>query len=155
MEDVAVLQRLWLRIKALWHRAKTERATPREIGWAVFLGGFLGCTPALGFRGWLSIGAATLLRQNRLFAWLTSQVLANMIVTPPIVVAEVQIAHRLRTGAWVAIDRDHALEQAGALLLDWCLGTIPVGIAVGGALGLLAFALARARDRRRATAAEA
>lgn len=148
-----MLGRLLLKIKALWERAKTERASPRQIASAVFIGGFIGCSPAIGFRGWISLAVATVLRQNRLFAWLTSQVLANMIVTPPIVVAEVQVAHRIREGTWVTIDRTRALEQAGDLILDWCLGTIPVGVAVGGVLAALAYGLAVLRDRRKSRAA--
>ena len=48
-----------------------------------------------------------------------------------------------------------AQEQAGALLLDWCLGTIPVGAAIGAVLGVCAWTLAHWRDRRRAAAAPA
>lgn len=142
--------RLWEKIKRLWALAKSERATPREIFWAVFIGAFMGCTPAVGIHGALALGAATLFRKNRLFAWLGSRI-SNMIFLPFIAYAEVQVAHRLREGTWVSmtLDRENALEQAGELLLDWCLGTIPVGIAIGAAMGALGWAWARRRDRKR------
>jgi uncharacterized protein (DUF2062 family) len=147
-----VFQRLWQRINALWLLIKTERATPREIGWAVGIGAFAGCTPAIGVHGLLAIGMATLFRKNRLFAWLGSRI-SNMFCLPFIAIAEVQVSHVLRTGRWATLDREHALEHAGAFLLDWCLGTIPVGAAIGSALGVASWALARRRDRRRAEAA--
>jgi uncharacterized protein (DUF2062 family) len=140
--------RLWQKLKTLWRLAKSERASPREIGWAVAIGAFAGCTPAIGVHGPLAIALATLLKKNRLFAWLGSRI-SNIVILPFIAIAEVQVAHRVRTGEWVSIDRDHALDQAGALLLDWCLGTIPVGTTIGFALGLMSWSFAHRRDRRR------
>jgi len=144
-----VFRRLWQKIKTLWMLAKNERASQREIFWAVFIGAFAGCTPAIGFHGGLAIAMATLFRKNRLFAWLGSRI-SNMIFLPFIAYAEVQISHRIRVGTWVemTVDRDHALEQAGTLLLDWCLGTIPVGIVIGALTGLLGLAWAWRRDKR-------
>jgi len=144
-----LFRRLWEAIKRLWTLAKSERASPREIGWAVAIGAFIGCTPAVGLRPWIAVGVATLVRKNRLFAYLGSHT-SNILFMPLITLAEVQLSHRLRTGEWVDIDRNHIAEQAPALLLDWCLGTIPVGIALATALGFLGYGLALRRDARRA-----
>jgi uncharacterized protein (DUF2062 family) len=149
-----LLRRLWEKIKTLWALAKSERASPREVGWAVAIGAFAGCTPAIGVHGWLAIGVATLFRKNRLFAWLGSRI-SNMVFLPFIAIAEVQVAHRLRTGEWVTIDREHALDQATTLLFDWCLGTFPVGGAIALVMGVSAWAFARRRDRKRAANATA
>jgi uncharacterized protein (DUF2062 family) len=143
--------RLWTRLKVLWTLARSERAAPHEIGWAVGIGAFAGCTPAIGFHGALALGLATAFKKNRLFAWLGSRI-SNMLVLPFITLAEIQIAHRVRVGAWVVLDREHALQQAGALFLDWCLGTLPVGAAIGLALGVVAWIVARRRDRAKAPA---
>ena len=148
-----MLRRLWERIKTLWQLAKSERASPREIGWAVAVGTFAGCTPAVGFHGVLALALASLFRKNRLFAWLGSRI-SNMLILPFIAIAEVQIAHVVRTGAWVTLDREHALEQGRTLLLDWSLGTLPVGSALACAMGGIAWALARRRDRKRALSSE-
>lgn len=148
----SVLRRLWEKLKLLWKLAKSERATPREIGWAVAIGAFAGCTPAIGVHGPLAMGLATLARKNRLFAWIGSRI-SNMIMLPFIALAEVQVSHLLRTGAFVELNRDNILAKAPDLLLDWCLGAIPVGIVIGALLGALAYGLAHRRDRRRATAA--
>jgi uncharacterized protein (DUF2062 family) len=148
-----LFRRLWEKIKLLWKLAKSERASPREIGWAVGIGAFAGCTPAVGFHGWVAVGLATLFRKNRMFAWIGSRI-SNMFMLPFIAIAEVQVSHRARTGVWVDIDRAHILEQGPTLLLDWCLGTIPVGLAIAFLCGLLGYAVARRRDTRKRKAAE-
>ncbi len=149
----SVLRRLWEKVKLLWKLAKSERATPREIGWAVAIGAFAGCTPAIGFHGPLAMGMATLARKNRLFAWLGSRI-SNMVFLPFIALAEVQISYRARTGAWLVIDRAHVVDQAPHLLLDWCIGMFPVGGLIGAVMGFLAYGLALRRDKRRRVAAE-
>jgi uncharacterized protein (DUF2062 family) len=143
-----VFRRLWDKIKLLWKLAKSERATPREIFWAVFVGVFAGCTPAVGIHGPLSLGLATLFRKNRLFAWLGSRI-SNMVFLPFIAISEIQLSHRVRTGDWLALDREHVLDKAHELLLDWCLGTVPVGCALGLVVGAAAYWFATRRDRRR------
>lgn len=148
--------RLWDKLKRLWALAKSERASPAEIFWAVFIGAFAGCTPAIGVHGPLALGLATLFRKNRLFAWLGSRI-SNMVFLPFIAYAEVQIAHRVREGTWatMSLEREHALEQAKELLLDWCLGTIPVGIVIGGLCGGGAWLWARRRKPAATPAADA
>lgn len=147
-----MLRRLWESIKRLWVLAKSERASPREIFWAVFIGAFIGCTPAVGIRPYIAVGIATIARKNRLFCYLGSHT-SNWLIMPFIVYAEVQIAHRLRTGAWASIDRHNITEQAPNLLLDWCLGTIPVGLVIATLVGSFGYALAKRRDRRAAASA--
>lgn len=149
-----MFRRLWEKIRTLWKLAKSERASPREIAWAVFLGAFAGCTPAVGFHGPLALGLATLFKKNRLFAWLGSRI-SNMVFLPFIAIAEVQVSHRLRCGEWATLDRQHAVDQAGTLLLDWCIGTIPVGIVIGGIMGVVSYGFAHRRDRLRALKEEA
>lgn len=147
-----MFRRLWEKLKTLWRLAKSERASPREIAWAVAIGAFAGCTPAVGFHGGLALALATLFKKNRMFAWLGSRI-SNMVFLPFIAIAEVQLSHRMRTGEWVVVDRQHAVDQAGTLLLDWCLGTIPVGLVIGLLMGLGSYAVAARRDRLRASKA--
>jgi uncharacterized protein (DUF2062 family) len=143
---------LWKKIKALWQLAKSERASPTEIGWAIGLGVFVGCSPALGFHGAVALAAATIFRKNRLFTWIGSR-MSNILILPFIAIAEVQISHRLRTGTWLAIDPKTILDQRSALLLDWILGMFPVGGVLGALFGVLAWRLALRRDRKREAAA--
>lgn len=149
---VPFVRRLYDRGRTLWLLAKSERSSPREIGVAVGLGVFAGCTPAVGVHGWVAVGLATLFRKNRLWAWLGSRV-SNFVLLPFIVWLEIDLAHRLRTGEGVVFDRAHVLEQAGALMLDWCVGALLVGTVLGVLLGFAAAAWMRARQRRLADAA--
>ncbi len=149
-----VLRRAWARIKSLWLAAKNERAEPREIGWAVALGVFAGCTPAVGFHGGLALLLATIFKKNRLFCWIGSRI-ANAITLPFVVLAEVQLAHRLRTGTFLALDRAHILDHGADLLLDWALGTVPVGGALAAVVGWGAYLWARRRAARRRAADDA
>jgi uncharacterized protein (DUF2062 family) len=132
------------KLREIWILAKNERASPRQIGFAVALGVFIGCSPAIGFHGGLALACATILRLNRLWAWLGSRSSA-IVVLPFIVYAEVEIAHAIRTGAWVTLDREHVLDQARELLGDWFLGMVPVGGALAAVLGFLAYFLAKRR----------
>lgn len=149
-----MFRRLWDRLKLLWKLAVSERASPREVGWAVAIGAFAGCTPAIGFHGAVALGLATVFRKNRLFAWLGSRV-CNVLTLPFVALAEVQIAHRLRTGTFVELDATEITHHARELMLDWCLGTVPVGVMIAGTLGGLGWVLANRRDRQRALAASA
>lgn len=144
-----MFRRLLLRIKTLWNLARNERASPKELAWAVALGVFAGCTPAVGAHGWVALGLATLFRKNRLFCWIGSRV-SNFVILPWIVIAEVQLSHRLRTGGFVELHESDALEKAPTLILDWILGSLPVGIALAALVGGLSFYAFRFRDRRRA-----
>ncbi|MBL8608248.1 MAG: DUF2062 domain-containing protein [Myxococcales bacterium] len=145
----ALLRRAWARLKALWQRAKNERAAPHQIGWAVGVGVFASCTPAVGFHGPLALGLATVFKLNRLWAWIGSR-LSNVITLPLVVYAEVQFAHRVRTGEWLGLDRSQVVEQGKELLVDWLLGMVPVGAVLSATLGFTAYAFFAWRARRAA-----
>lgn len=138
------LERTRSKLRELWRRAKSERATPRQIAWAVAVGVFTGCTPAVGFHGWLAVGVATLLRLNRLFAFIGSRV-SNFLIIPWITLAELQVGHRLRTGEGLEISAAEALRHGPTLLVDWCIGAVPVGLGLAVVLGVVAYAVAKRR----------
>ena len=117
------------------------------IGLAVAMGVFAGCTPALGFHGGLAVGLATLARLNRLWAFIGSRV-SNFVIMPWIILGEVQLAHRVRTGNWLTITLEEAPDRAPELLLDWCLGTLPVGGGLAVIFGFVAYGLSRRRASR-------
>jgi uncharacterized protein (DUF2062 family) len=147
------LSRIRQRIRWLWDRARNERASPKEIAWAVGVGVFAGCTPALGFHTWVAVGLATLFRVNRLFSFLGSRI-ANIVTLPFIALAEIQLAHRVRTGEFLALTPKDVLEQGRGLLLDWCLGTIPVGATLGAIAGVITWRIALRRARARSLQAQ-
>jgi uncharacterized protein (DUF2062 family) len=142
--------RRWLRALAgFWERARHEHATPREIGWAVAAGVFSGCTPFVGLHLGIAVGLATLLRLNRLWAALGSRVSFTPLLAG-IAFSEIELAHRVRTGAWVPLAPHEALLHGKELLVDWMLGSVPVGALLAGVLGLVARAVARRAPRRAA-----
>jgi uncharacterized protein len=136
----------WVRLRqsalSLWEAAKREHSTPGEIGCSVGLGVFSGCTPAFGFHMWVAIGLASLLRLNRLWAFLGSRVSFTPLYAW-IVFCEVELAHRARSGAWISLAPREAAAHAGDLLADWFLGTALVGGTLGVAAGFLAYLAAR------------
>ncbi|MFO0677703.1 MAG: DUF2062 domain-containing protein [Polyangiaceae bacterium] len=138
------LRRLRERGAALWLAIKSERAEPAQIGVAVGVGAFVGCTPFLGFHGWIAVGAATLFRLNRLYCWVGSR-LSNLVTLPWIALAEAQVAHRLRTGEWLTIARSDILNHVDELFLDWSLGLVPVGVPLAVASGAGGYVIARWR----------
>jgi uncharacterized protein (DUF2062 family) len=154
----AWLKRLYDRARDLWHRARSERASPREIGWAVFIGVFCGCTPAIGVRPIMAVGAATLFRKNRLFAYLSSHITSNWLAIPWVILIEVQLSHRLRFGDFVTLemsrDVSDLVRQARGLLVDWVLGSMLFGTACAAFVALTAYGIASRRRQRRDAAAE-
>lgn len=146
-----LLRRLALRERAkdLYLRLRMEHASPRQVAEAVALGGFIGCSPFFGFHGWIALGAATLLRRNRLFCFAGSRV-CMFFIYPWIVFAEIQLVHRLRTGAFVPATTDTILATAPHLLLDWVVGWFLIGLPLAGVLGVLSYLWARRRDRSQA-----
>lgn len=149
MSGVSFVARTRERVLALWRLAKNERGSPRQLAIAVALGVFVGCSPALGVHTLLALGLATLFRVNRLWTWIGSR-MCNLVTLPFIVYAQVQVAHRLRTGAWMDLDRSKILEQVDTLFVDWLLGMLVVGSSLSLLFGLVAFTGFTIRDRRRA-----
>jgi uncharacterized protein (DUF2062 family) len=133
----------WLDLaRNLWERARREHSSPREIGLSVGVGAFMACTPLIGFHLWLALGFATLLKLNRLWAMIGSR----LSTTPILLVttfAEIQAAHRLRTGGWATMTLHQALARGPELVLDWGIGSVIVGSGVATIAGLAAMMLAR------------
>jgi len=141
------LRRLYAATLDLWERAKREHSSPRELAWSVGVGVFSGCTPFYGAHLWIALGLATLFRLNRLWAFVGSRV----SVTPVfawIAFCEIEGAHRLRTGAWTPLSPRDALGHGRELLGDWMLGTLLIGCALGAAVGVVAYVLARRAPER-------
>jgi uncharacterized protein (DUF2062 family) len=142
------LHRFAQRARELWQRAWSEHTTPREVGWSVALGVFAGCTPLLGLHMWIALALATLFRVNRLWAFVGSRVSSNVLFVW-IAFVEIELAHRLRLGTWAPLLPRDALTHGRQLLVDWFLGSMFVGAALGAALGGLAYAASRRRLTRR------
>lgn len=145
------------RARELVARLLRERASPREVGQAVAIGVWMGTSPAFGLHGWLAIGLATLLKRNRVFAWVGSRV-SFFLLLPWIVISEIEVAHWVRTRELAPIDRHHIARDAATYLLDFCLGWLVLGPIYAVTLGLLSvplWAWWQRRAARKHTAAAA
>jgi uncharacterized protein (DUF2062 family) len=138
-------------IRELWDRARREHSTPPEVAWSVAVGVLSGSTPLWGLHMWIALGLATVLRLNRLWAFLGSRVSFGPIYVW-IVLSEIELGHRARTGAWASMTAHDAwsyvaaggfLHQGKELLVDWIAGSFAVGPALAAAAGLVAYGAAR------------
>lgn len=138
----ARIRELPARARRLWERARREHATPREVGLAVAVGVFAGCTPFLGLHMWIALGIATVIRVNRLWAFAGSRI-SILPLFAWIGFCEIESAHRLRTGAWAPLAPAQVLAHGADLLTDWLIGTALVGGGLAALAGAIAYALAR------------
>jgi uncharacterized protein (DUF2062 family) len=131
----------------LWERAKREPSTPRQVGLSVGLGAFTACTPFIGLHFWISLGLATVFRLNRVWAAVGSRLSSTPILLLT-TFSEIQVAHRLRTGTWVAMNWHHAFDHGRELVGDWIVGTVLVGGPLALTFGFVAYSLARRWQQR-------
>ena len=142
------LRRLYLSARNLWRRARREHSTPREVGWSVAVGVFSGCTPFLGLHMWIALALATIFRLNRLWAFIGSRISSNVIFVW-IAFAEIELAHRARTGAWARLAPRDALANGRQLFGDWLVGAAGAGLVLGAVFGVVAYFAARRRELSR------
>ena len=144
----------------VWHPLRsirtllTERATPRELAFAVALGIFLGAVPLIATHTLAILVAAALLRLNRVAA-----VAASQLCMPPVVPALcIEMGHFIRYGRFLTLQSVHSLRDASFLelgyiglegLLDWLVGSLVVGTVLAVVLGFLTYATARVLQRVR------
>ena len=126
----------------LWELARKEHCAPHEVGWAVGVGVFVGCTPLVGLHAGVAFVAATVLRLNRLWAIAGSRV-SFVPLFALISFAEIQTAHHLRTGEWAELSLRDMAARGAELATDWVVGCVFVGGLLGVAVGCAAYGLAR------------
>ncbi|MCP4450378.1 MAG: DUF2062 domain-containing protein [Planctomycetes bacterium] len=143
----------------VWHPVRsirlllTERATPRELAWAVALGIFLGALPLIACHTLFILIAAAFLRLNRVTA-----VAASQLCMPPVVPALcIEMGYYMRFGRFLTLKGLHTLHDVTFLelghmgiqrLWEWLLGSMVVGVALALLLGFLTYVVALAVDRR-------
>jgi uncharacterized protein (DUF2062 family) len=138
------------RARALWQRAKEERASPRQVGVSVGVGVLACFAPIPWTHVPLALLFSSVLRVNRVWAVVGSQIPSLFgLLRPLIMFAEIEVAHRLRTGEWLELDIGHAMAQAPRLMLDLFVGAGLLGAGAGLAAGLSAYAYGRRVMQRR------
>ena len=109
-----------------------ENLDPGHAAAAVFLGIFIGIVPIYGFQTLAAVGVALLFRLNKPLT-VAGTFINNPLLQPLIVVASVDLGCFLRGSPfppWNAssLTGAHLKEE----LLAWVIGSVPLGILVGG-----------------------
>jgi uncharacterized protein (DUF2062 family) len=137
-----------------WERLRGGELTPERAFWSVGIGLFVGVQPTPGLHLPIVLAVGIPLRLDVALSYL-----ATNISIPPFApflwFAGIQIGSRILGGRFVPLSLDglRALVRApGPLLGALVLGSIILGVVVGAAGGLLAYAVARSR---RSTATDA
>ncbi|MFZ0275927.1 MAG: DUF2062 domain-containing protein [Candidatus Sulfotelmatobacter sp.] len=109
-----------------------ENLTPGGAAAAVFLGIFIGIVPIYGFQTLAAVSLALLFRLNKPLT-VAGTFINNPLLQPAIVVSSVEIGYFLRDGSFRPF---HLSALAGAHireeLLGWAMGSVVLGIIVGG-----------------------
>ena len=126
-----------------WIRAVTAAVlrahrTPVEVGAAIGVGVFLGCTPFFGFHTLLATAASFLFGLNLMYVWLGTQI-SNPFF------AGFLTAGSIGVGRYLLHDASYAV---GRLSLDWLVGSVVVGSVLGTVSGVVSYGAAW-RIRRR------
>lgn len=110
------------------------------------VGVLTGCTPFFSLHIVLALAVATLLRLNRLWAFVGSRC-SILPMFALIGFCEVETAHRLRTGAWAPLSPREIVAHRWELMSDWLIGTAVVGSGLALLAGFVAYAVARSWER--------
>ena len=131
-----MLQGLNAHIRKFAATLLTERLDPASAGAAVFWGIFIGIVPIYGLQMLAAVGLAVLFRLNKPLT-LAATFINNPLLLPPIVAASVELGGFLRHGSFLPW---HLAALSGAQLKDqlvsWVLGSIVLGLLVGGAAAI-------------------
>lgn len=148
------LRRLYADVRS----ALRSHLSPRQVGLAVGIGVFLGCLPAYGLHPLMCIAAARWLRLNDALTYVAANI-SNPFFAPALIALEVAVGHRIRHGdaspvpdstGLLALSTRELLKTAPDLLLSCFVGSLPVGLVLGGLLGTGAWLVARWRAPREA-----
>jgi uncharacterized protein (DUF2062 family)/SAM-dependent methyltransferase len=152
-----VIRALKTRVRALLTTLLHEGLTPGSAAAAMFLGIFIGIVPIYGFQTLAAVGVALFFKLNKPLT-VAGTFINNPLLQPVIVVSSVELGYFLRSGSFRPF---HLSALAGAHmkeeLLAWAMGSVVLGVLVGGAgaaitavvVQLKAPATAELRDRIR------
>jgi uncharacterized protein (DUF2062 family)/SAM-dependent methyltransferase len=147
------------RLRALWQTIVHEHTAPGRVAAAILVGCIVGCTPLFGLHILVCVAIAYLLGLNKLVVYGA----ANLSIPPMVPLlgfASVQLGERVLHGRWLALHRsDFALANVRALarafFVDWMIGGVLLGAAIGAVAGGITWAILTARRARNLRTADA
>jgi uncharacterized protein (DUF2062 family)/SAM-dependent methyltransferase len=140
-----VIRRFQTRVREFAAVLMKEELTPGRAAAAVFLGIFLGIVPIYGFQTLAAVGVAWLFRLNKPLT-VAGTFINNPLLLPPTVVGSVELGYFLRSGSFrpfhfSALAGAHTKEE----LLAWGMGSVVLGVLVGGAGAAITAVVVQAR----------
>jgi uncharacterized protein len=132
-----MIRREWIRNTV--DSALSAHRSPFQIGSAIGVGVFLGCTPFFGFHTALALGASFLFRLNFVTVWLGTQI-SNPLFATGLTVTSIAVGSFLL----------HQTPQTfGHFSANWLAGSLLVGAALGAISGVLGgFVVRSIRNKR-------
>jgi uncharacterized protein (DUF2062 family) len=127
----------------MYYRLRTRRDTPRQKALAVWLGTAVGCTPLFGLHLPMCIALARIAGLNVVTTYLASYI-NNPLVAPFTLYLALAVGRWIFNGHWPALNVDevHATSM-WHLGRDVLVGSLVIGIALGGMLAALAYRFSR------------
>jgi uncharacterized protein (DUF2062 family) len=153
------LKGLRARLRALFAALLHEHTAPARLAAAVLVGCVVGCTPLFGLHFFVCLALAYAFGLNKLVVYGA----ANLSIPPMVPLlgfASVQLGERIRHGGWLALRRadfqlTHVRTLAKLFFVDWMIGGIVLGAAIGLVAGALTFAILSARRAHKLRTADA
>jgi 2-polyprenyl-6-hydroxyphenyl methylase/3-demethylubiquinone-9 3-methyltransferase len=133
-----------------------ERLDPGHAAAAVFLGIFIGIVPIYGLQTIAAVGVALLFRLNKPLT-VAGTFINNPLLQPLIIFSSVELGCFLRLGSFqplnlsaLAVARTHIDKEK---LFIWAIGSVALGIVVGGVGGAITAVVVHLRLRASANSA--
>ncbi len=143
------------RFRALMRYLVHEKNSPGELGLAVAVGAFIGCSPWFGFHWMLALYAATRVHLNRIACVAATNVSFGPL-TALITFANIWLG-KLLLGQPMWLPRTTNMRVLGQFAWNsfgaWLLGSVIIGLAASFAFGLGTLYTVRALRRRKLAAA--
>ncbi|MEO6434491.1 MAG: DUF2062 domain-containing protein [Tepidisphaeraceae bacterium] len=137
----------WLNPARAWRDLREQRVAPQEMAAGVAVGVFIANLPIYGLQTLLSLYTARRLHLNPL-AVVAGSHLSTPPVGPVLIAAAIGVGHWVLHGSWLTMPQWQSSWQGwarllGALMLEWSVGALLVGVVLSAAAFVLANVLLR------------
>ncbi len=141
------------KVRRWWRTLKHEKSSPEQLGAAVALGVFVGCSPFYGIQILLCFLLAALLRLNKIAVLLGVQITAPPTM-PFFMFGSLQLGAWMVSGRWVPLSFDALrttplVSLVGRFAIFFAVGAFAIGALLAPIFGWLTVLLVRRYRRRK------